>query len=69
MQISQGRLGDVKKEIAALMDKLKPLEMKHNKEKQRRDDISRLQKKKEELLEKLERAEMTQNLPMVADIK
>ena len=69
MQISKSRLEEVKKEIAALKDKLHPLEMKHNKDKERRDEIARLQKKKKELQEKLEWAEMHQDLAMIADIR
>lgn len=69
MQISKQRLEDVKKEIAALKDKLQPLELRHNKDKERRDTIARLQKKKEDLQKKLELAEWKMDLAHAADIK
>ena len=59
----------MQQEIAALKDKLQPLEMRYEKEKNRLDEIRRLQKKKEELDIKLQQAEMRMDLAMVADIR
>lgn len=69
LQVSKGRLDTVRQEIAALKDKLAPLEMRYNLEKSRLDEIRRLQKKKEELEVKLQQAEMRMDLAIVADIK
>ena len=69
MQVSKERLDQVRQEIAALKDKLRPLEMRYEMEKKRLDDIRALQKKKEELEIKLQQAEMRMDLAMVADIK
>lgn len=69
MQISAKRLGEVKQEIAALKDKLHPLEMRHEKEKARRDEISRLQKKKKQLQEKLEVANRRNEMAQAAELE
>lgn len=69
MQISKQRLEEVRKEIAALKDKLNPLEMRHSKDKARREEISRLQNKRKELLEKLEIAEMRRDSIIAADLR
>lgn len=69
MQVSKGRLEAVRQEIAALRDKLRPLEMRYESEKGRLDELRALQKKKEELEVKLHQAEMRMDLAMVADIK
>ena len=69
MQVSKERLDQVRQEIAALKDKLRPLEMRYEMEKKRLDDIRALQKKKEELEIKLQQAEMRMDLAMAADIK
>lgn len=68
MQVSKERLDQVRQEIAALKDKLRPLEMRYEMEKKRLDDIRALQKK-EELEIKLQQAEMRMDLAMAADIK
>lgn len=59
----------MRQEIAALKEKLRPLEMRYASEKKRLEDIRGLQKKKEELEQKLQLAEMRQDLAMAADIK
>ena len=66
---SKERLADVRKELADLANKLQPLRAKYEKEKARLDELHRLQKKKEDLLVKLEQAENRHDLAIVADIK
>ena len=68
-QVSQQRLEEVRKELADLQDKLQPLMLRYQQEKQRLEGIRQLQKKKEELLMKLQEAENRMDLAMVADIK
>ena len=68
-QVSQQRLEEVRKELAELQDKLQPLMLRYQQEKQRLEGIRQLQKKKEELLMKLQEAENRMDLAMVADIK
>ena len=68
-QVSQQRLEEVRKELADLQDKLQPLMLRYQQEKQRLEEIRQLQKKKEELLIKLQEAENRMDLAMVADIK
>ena len=69
MQVSKERLEQVQQEIAALKEKLQPLEMRYESEKKRLDDLRSLQKKREELEQKLQLAEMRQDLAIAADIK
>ena len=69
LQVSQQRLEEVRKELADLQDKLQPLMLRYQQEKQRLEGIRQLQKKKEELLMKLQEAENRMDLAMVADIK
>lgn len=59
----------MRKELAALEDKLRPLQMRYSNEKARLDELRRLQQKREDLLQKLEQAENRMDLAMVADIK
>ena len=69
MQVSKNRLEEVRKELGALADQLKPLQMRYHQEKQRLDALRDLQKKKEDLHIKLELAEQRKDLAMAADIK
>ncbi|KAK9810143.1 hypothetical protein WJX72_005514 [[Myrmecia] bisecta] len=68
-KVSQERLKEVRKQIQDIQDKLQPLLMRYQKEKQRLDEIRALQMKKEELLVKLEQAENRMDLAMAADIR
>jgi len=67
--VSKDRLKVVRHEEAALKDKLYPLEMEYGKEKSILEEIRQLQRKKEELDEKEQRAELRHELAIVADIK
>lgn len=69
MQVSKDRLEVVRREEAALKDKLYPLEMEYSKEKSTLEEIRQLQRKKEELDEKEQRAELRNELAIVADIR
>lgn len=67
--ISKQRLDEVARELAALEDELRPLQMKYTREKARLDEIRRLQSKRDELLVNLEMAEARGDLARIADIK
>ena len=67
--MSKDRLEVVRREEATLKDKLYPLEMEYNKEKSILEEIRQLQRKKEELDEKEQRAELRNELAIVADIR
>ena len=69
VQVSKARLEEVRKELGSLADQLRPLQMKYEHEKQRLDGLRELQKKKEDLVIKLELAEQRKDLAMAADIK
>ncbi|KAK9793452.1 hypothetical protein WJX73_009135 [Symbiochloris irregularis] len=66
---SKGRLEEVRQELGTLADRLQPLQMRYSQEKQRLDALRDLQKKKENMLIKLEQAELRNDLAMAADIK
>ncbi|MCO5557431.1 hypothetical protein L7F22_010995 [Adiantum nelumboides] len=66
---SKARLLEVRTELDDLRDKLQPLKMKHQKEKERVDEIRRLKQKREELLFSLQEAERRMDLARVADLK
>lgn len=68
-KVSVERLGEVRREMGALQDELRPLQMRYHREKARLDEIKGLQKKKEELQRRLEQATQRMDLAMVADIK
>ena len=68
-QVSKTRLEEVRKELAALQDRLQPQLMRYQQEKKRLDEIRSLQQKREELLEKLRDAEHRYDLAIAADIK
>lgn len=57
------------KELAALQDKLAPLEVQYNAEKARLNQIRDLNQQREELVQRLTNAEYRRDLPIVADIK
>lgn len=59
----------MRKELEDLRDKLQPLKMKYQKEKERLDEIRRLKQKKDELLFSLQEAERRMDLARVADIR
>ncbi|KAG7669284.1 hypothetical protein Ndes2526B_g05585 [Nannochloris sp. 'desiccata'] len=63
------RLAEVRRELGELQDKLQPLVMRYQAEKDRLDEIKALQKKKESLQIRLEQAQNRMDLAMVADIK
>lgn len=64
--LSVARLSEVQKELAALEDQLSPLLMKYKQEKERLDNIRRLQNKRQELIVALEMAEQRQDLARIA---
>ncbi|KAL5703538.1 Chaperone protein ClpB1 [Ranunculus cassubicifolius] len=66
---SKSRLVEVQTELNDLRDKLQPLKMKYNKEKERIDEIRRLKQKREELLITLQEAERRFDLARAADLK
>lgn len=59
----------VKKELDDLRDKLQPLKMKYQKEKERIDEIRRLKQRREELLFTLQEAERRYDLARAADLR
>lgn len=66
---SKARLVEVRTELDDLRDKLQPLMMKYQKEKQRIDEIRRLKQRREELLFALQEAERRYDLARVADLR
>ncbi|KAI5081693.1 hypothetical protein GOP47_0001436 [Adiantum capillus-veneris] len=66
---SKARLLEVRAELDNLRDKLQPLKMKHQKEKQRVDEIRRLKQKREEVLLSLQEAERRMDPARIADLK
>lgn len=66
---SKARLLEVRTELDDLKDKLQPLKMKYQKEKERVDEIRRLKQRREELLFTLQEAERRMDLARVADLK
>ncbi|KAK9844178.1 hypothetical protein WJX81_007123 [Elliptochloris bilobata] len=66
---SHERLAEVRKELAALEEKLRPLIMRYEQEKKDMEELRALQKKREELRVKLKEAEARYDLAMVADLK
>lgn len=67
--ISRNRLEEVKRELAALQEKLAPLQMNYQMEKERLDAIRRLQEKREELMVNITLAEQRGDLARIADLK
>ncbi|KAL1823530.1 chaperone protein ClpB1 [Daucus carota subsp. sativus] len=68
-KVSKARVGEVKKELDDLRDKLQPLMMKYKKEKERIDEIRRLKQKREELNFAAQEAERRSDLARVADLR
>ena len=68
-QASQARLEEVRGELSALEDQLRPLEMRYQAEKRILDELRALQNKRDELKTKLSEAENRLDLAMVADIR
>eukprot|EP00208_Stichococcus_sp_RCC1054_P006290 CAMPEP_0206140698 /NCGR_PEP_ID=MMETSP1473-20131121/10363_1 /ASSEMBLY_ACC=CAM_ASM_001109 /TAXON_ID=1461547 /ORGANISM="Stichococcus sp, Strain RCC1054" /LENGTH=900 /DNA_ID=CAMNT_0053534945 /DNA_START=192 /DNA_END=2894 /DNA_ORIENTATION=+ len=66
---SVGRLADVNKEVSSLEETLRPALSRYEQERERLDELRRLRSKREELLSKLEMAEVRNDLAMAADIK
>ncbi|XP_072966532.1 chaperone protein ClpB1 [Typha angustifolia] len=66
---SKARLVEVRKELDDLRDKLQPLKMKYQKEKERVDEIRRLKQRREELQFTLQEAERRMDLARVADLR
>ncbi len=68
-QASQARLDELRRELSALEDQLRPLEMRYQAEKRILDALRALQNKRDELKTKLSEAENRMDLAMVADIR
>jgi ATP-dependent Clp protease ATP-binding subunit ClpB len=66
---SKARLVEVKEELDDLQDKLRPLKMKYQREKERVDELRRLKQKREELQMSLLEAERRYDLARAADLK
>ncbi|KAK9165703.1 hypothetical protein Scep_000894 [Stephania cephalantha] len=66
---SKARLVEVRMELDDLRDKLQPLMMKYNKEKERVDEIRRLKQRREELMIALQEAERRMDLARAADLR
>ncbi|KDD76020.1 hypothetical protein H632_c393p2, partial [Helicosporidium sp. ATCC 50920] len=63
------RLGEVRAELAAARDELRPLQLRYAAEKERLDAIKALQRKRRDLELRLEAAQARMDLAVVADIK
>ncbi len=68
-QASKLRLEKVQKEFADIEEQLKPLQMKHNAEKSRLEEIIRLRNKIQEIQQKIIAAERIRDLNKVADLQ
>ncbi|KNA13045.1 hypothetical protein SOVF_120460 [Spinacia oleracea] len=66
---SKARFMEVTRELDDLRDKLQPLKMKYQKEKERIDEIRRLKQKREELLISAQEAERRYDLARAADLR
>lgn len=66
---STSRLKEVKQEMAEVRDKLLPLQVRYNQERERVNHLRKMQQKREELLVALQEAEQRMDLARVADIK
>ncbi|EFJ29621.1 hypothetical protein SELMODRAFT_170696 [Selaginella moellendorffii] len=66
---SKDRLVEVHQELDNLKEKLQPLKMRYQKEKERVDQLRRLKKKREELQISLQEAERRMDLARAADIR
>ncbi|CAI5929116.1 unnamed protein product [Closterium sp. NIES-64] len=63
------RAGEVRAQLGELRDKLQPLQMRYRREKERVDELRRLQRKREEVLVAVQEAEARMDLARVADLK
>ncbi|SPQ97871.1 unnamed protein product (mitochondrion) [Plasmodiophora brassicae] len=68
-EASRQRLLVVQSELAKIADELKPLQMKHQAEKERLDEIRNFKKKLEDVHRKIEQAERAKDLAKVADLR
>ncbi|XP_073035400.1 chaperone protein ClpB1 [Primulina eburnea] len=66
---SKARLLEVRKELDDLRDKLQPLKMRYNKEKERIDELRRLKQRRDELQYALLEAERRYDLARAADLR
>ncbi|PHU24005.1 Chaperone protein ClpB1 [Capsicum chinense] len=66
---SKARLVEVRKELDDLRDKLQPLMMRYQKEKERIDELRRLKQKRDELTYALQEAERRYDLARAADLR
>ncbi|KAK3028039.1 hypothetical protein RJ639_038760 [Escallonia herrerae] len=66
---SKARLDEVNRELSDLKEKLQPLKMKYQKEKERIDEIRHLKQKREELLFAAEEAQRRFDLARAADLR
>ncbi|XP_075479243.1 LOW QUALITY PROTEIN: chaperone protein ClpB1-like [Primulina tabacum] len=66
---SKARLVEVRKELDDLRDKLQPLKMRYNKEKERIDELRRLKQRRDELQYALLEAERRYDLARAADLR
>jgi len=68
-QASKQRLEKVQKELADIEEQLRPLQMKHQGEKSRLEEIRRLRNKIQEVQQKIVAAERVRDLNIVADLR
>ena len=69
LQISAGRLEEVRQELGSLIDELQPLQLRYDAEKRRLDELRSLQQKQQDLQAKLDQAEYRMDQVTAADIK
>lgn len=67
--LSRARLEEVRRELAALEDALRPLAIKYGQERARLEELRRLQQKREQILVNVTIAEQHHNLARIADLK
>ncbi|KAG2439110.1 hypothetical protein HYH02_006632 [Chlamydomonas schloesseri] len=67
--LSKARAKEVDKELAALEEALRPLQMKYTQEKARLEDLRKLGQKKDEILVNIQIAEQHGNLARIADLR
>ncbi|CAI5981145.1 unnamed protein product [Closterium sp. NIES-64] len=66
---SKMRAAEVREQLGALREELQPLQMRYRREKERVDELRRLQHKREEVLVAVHEAEARMDLARVADLK
>ncbi|KAG2432180.1 hypothetical protein HXX76_009100 [Chlamydomonas incerta] len=67
--LSKARAKEVDKELAALEEALRPLQMKYTQEKARLEDLRKLGQKRDEILVNIQIAEQHGNLARIADLR